>query len=188
VRAHMQFDTVLARGRVMDPASDLDGIRDVAIKDGCIVAISEADLSDAAASTLDCTGLVVCPGFIDLHSHGMKPFDAEMQCCDGVTTHLELEFGCWPVTAFYEALEGQSPINYGCSVGHIPTRVAALENVELGFLLTDPCCMLEAKVTGAPSHHKVASDSELKRLFDLLGRGLDEGGIGALDNSACPCT
>ena len=40
-----------------------------------------------------------------------------------MTTHLELEFGCWPVGEFYSALEGRHPINYGCSVGHIPTRV-----------------------------------------------------------------
>ena len=92
------YDTVLARGRVIDPESGLDGVRDVGIKNGVVHAISEADLSGAAARVLDCRDKVVCSGFIDLHSHGMKPFDAELQACDGVTTHLELEFGCWPVS------------------------------------------------------------------------------------------
>ena len=82
------------------------------------------------------------------------------------------------VPAFYDALEGNSCINFGCSVGHIPTRVAALEDVALGFSLGDPCCMLEAKVTSAPSHSRTASDAELAKLFGLLEQGLDEGGIG----------
>ena len=72
------YDTVLARGRVLDPESGLDGVRDVALKGGRIVAISEAELSAQAAATLDCAGLVVAPGFIDLHSHGMKACDAEL--------------------------------------------------------------------------------------------------------------
>jgi N-acyl-D-aspartate/D-glutamate deacylase len=131
------------------------------------------------SAVVDCSGLVVAPGFIDLHSHGMKLVDAELQACDGVTTHLELEFGCWPVGAFYDAIASVgSPINYGCSVGHIPTRVAALEQIELGFSADDPCCMLEQKVTGASSHTRVANDSELSALITLLERGIEDGGIG----------
>jgi N-acyl-D-glutamate deacylase len=175
----MLYELVLARGRVIDPETGLDAVRDVGLNGGSVAAISEADLSGAAARVLDCTGLIVAPGFIDIHSHGMKQTDSELQACDGVTTHLELEFGCWPVGAFYDAIEAEgSAINFGCSVGHIPTRVAALEQVELGFSMADPCCMLEQKVTGAASHTRSATDAELQTLMTLLERGITEGGIG----------
>ena len=45
------YDVVLARGRVVDPETGLDAVRDVGINEGRIAAISEADLSAAAAST-----------------------------------------------------------------------------------------------------------------------------------------
>ena len=73
------YEVVLARGRVLDPESGLDAIRDVGIAEGRVVALSEAELSADGAKVIDCTGLVVAPGFIDLHSHGMKPCDAELQ-------------------------------------------------------------------------------------------------------------
>ena len=88
------YDLVLARGRVIDPETGLDAVRDVGISAGSVTAINEADLSAQATRVIQCAGLVVAPGFIDLHSHGMKQVDAELQACDGVTTHLELGFGC----------------------------------------------------------------------------------------------
>ena len=65
------YDLVIANGRVLDPAGNLDAVRHIGIRGGKIAAVSAAPL--AARNTVDATGLVVAPGFIDLHSHGQTP-------------------------------------------------------------------------------------------------------------------
>lgn len=82
-------------------------------------------------STIDATGLVVAPGFIDLHAHGQELSGARMQAFDGVTTALELESGTLPVAAFYDrrAREGR-PINYGTSASWLYARIAEQEAME----------------------------------------------------------
>src|SRR5437899_12670507 len=78
------YDVVIANGRVMDPESGLDAIRNVGIRGGKIVAISTEPL--AGKQTFNATGFVVAPGFIDLHEHGQQPRNYEFQGHDGVTT------------------------------------------------------------------------------------------------------
>src|SRR6204780_4261139 len=63
---------VIRNGRVMDPASGLDAVRDVAIEDGRIAAI-EQGLETVGAAEFDATGLIVVPGFIDMHVHFREP-------------------------------------------------------------------------------------------------------------------
>jgi len=63
---------VIRNGRVIDPASRLDAVRDVAIEDGRIAAIGE-NLPAAGAQQFDATGLIVAPGFIDMHVHLREP-------------------------------------------------------------------------------------------------------------------
>ncbi len=63
---------IIRNGRVMDPASCLDAIRDVAIEDGRIAAIGQ-NLHSAGATELDASGLIVAPGFIDMHVHLREP-------------------------------------------------------------------------------------------------------------------
>ena len=62
------FDLVIANGRVMDPATNLDAFRHIGIRAGKIAAVSASPLRGKA--TVDAKGLVVSPGFIDLHSQG----------------------------------------------------------------------------------------------------------------------
>lgn len=85
----MTYDRVIVGGRVMDPASGLDGVRNVGIRDGRVAEISAGPL--AGRETIDARGLVVAPGFIDLHAHGQTPGLYRFQSKDGVTTALELE-------------------------------------------------------------------------------------------------
>jgi hypothetical protein len=97
-----KYDVVLAGGRVIDPASGTDAVLNVGIVGDRIVALgpaSEVSPTDAA-QTRDCTGKIVSPGFIDLHAHGQNNESAVLAACDGVTTHLELEVGTWPVESF----------------------------------------------------------------------------------------
>ena len=83
------YELVISGGRVMDPESGLDAVRDVGIIGGKIAAISETPLS--GAETISADGLVVAPGFIDLHAHGQNAESRPLQAGDGVTTALELE-------------------------------------------------------------------------------------------------
>src|SRR5438093_13346727 len=94
-----QYDLVIANGHVMDPASGLDAARNVAIRDGKIAAVSASPLS--GKSVLDVKGMVVAPGFIDLHSHGQTPENYRLKARDGVTTALEMDAGAYPVARWY---------------------------------------------------------------------------------------
>ncbi|MGC2467619.1 MAG: hypothetical protein WA517_20670, partial [Candidatus Acidiferrum sp.] len=86
-----KYDVVIANGRVMDPESGLDAVRNVGIREGKIRVISANPLQ--GKTILDAKGLVVAPGFIDMHEHGQEPRNYQFQAHDGVTTSLELEAG-----------------------------------------------------------------------------------------------
>jgi dihydroorotase len=157
------YDVVISRGRVMDPATRLDAVRDIGIQAGKIAAISEARLS--GRSTVDAHGLVVTAGFIDIHQHGQTPENYAFKARDGVTTALEMEVGVSPVAAWYREREGNSLINFGASVGHIPTRMAVLHDSG-SFLPHDNAIDTRA------------NSQELDAILTLLRRGLDEGALG----------
>jgi dihydroorotase len=157
-----EYDVVLAHGRVLDPASDLDGVRYVGIRGGKIAAISDVPL--AGRTVLDVAGLVVAPGFIDLHSHGQTPENYRFKARDGVTTALEMEVGVSPVPEWYRAREGQAQINFGATSGHLPARMAAMH--DSGTLLPHDT----AKGAATPEQRR--------QTFDLVRRGLDDGALG----------
>jgi|SRR5579862_5864267 len=154
---------VLTGGRVMDPESGLDGVRNVGIRLGKIAAISERPLQ--GRTSLEVKGLVVAPGFIDLHSHEQDDENYRYKARDGVTTALELEVGVSPVKDWYAARAGKALINYGATSGHIPARMAVMH---------DPGAFLP---TG-PAAHRKATPEEMREIEDLVRRGLDDGALG----------
>ncbi|HUA63324.1 MAG TPA: amidohydrolase family protein [Verrucomicrobiae bacterium] len=158
-----EFDVVIRNGRIMDPASGVDGVRQLGIRDGKIAAISEQALQ--GRSVIDASGLVVAPGFIDLHSHGQTPENYRFKAMDGVTTALEMEVGVSPVAPWYAAREGKSLINFGASSGHLPARMAVMHDT--GRLLPR-----DEAVTRA------ATPDEQRAIEALIRRGLDEGALG----------
>lgn len=169
-------DLVINNGRVMDPATGLDAVRHLGIKGGKIVTISERPLT--GRQTLDATGHVVAPGFIDLHAHGQTTSDMQIQARDGVTTALDLEAGVYPVEPWYRSMEGRAPLNYGATVGHIAVRFAAFHpGVEVGHWAVNRVRI--AGLGGSPAGaNKVAGDAELAAMGAALRRGLDEGALG----------
>jgi N-acyl-D-glutamate deacylase len=167
------FDLVLANGRVIDPETGLDGIRSVGIRNGRIEVISRTPLR--GRTVLDARGLVVAPGFIDLHAHGQELAGARMQAFDGVTTALELEAGTLPVAHAYErsAREGR-PINYGFSVSWVMSRIAEKERMEPTGSLT----FFQDAQRRTGWQHSIASPEETARIIARVERGLQEGALG----------
>src|SRR5712664_3108480 len=109
------YDVVLQNGRFLDPEAGLDGIRNVGIAGKKVASISTRPLRGKIE--IDAAGLVIAPGFIDLHSHGQTPENYRYKAMDGVTTALELEVGVSPVIDWYGAREGRSLIHFGASAG-----------------------------------------------------------------------
>jgi len=119
-KSKQAYDLVLEGGRVMDPETGLDAVRNVGIRDGKIIRISPDTLS--GRRVISVAGLVVAPGFIDLHQHGQDLASQRVKAMDGVTSALELEIGAPDVGDFLKSKEGHSLINYGTSASHVAAR------------------------------------------------------------------
>lgn len=113
-QTNMLYDVVLEGGRVIDPETKLDAIKNVGILNNRIAQISSAPLK--GKEIINLKGLVVAPGFIDMHIHGRSNVEQEYQLHDGVTTALELEWGIEHIGKWYESRKGKALINYGASV------------------------------------------------------------------------
>jgi N-acyl-D-aspartate/D-glutamate deacylase len=158
------YDVVILGGRVMDPASNLDEVRNIGIRDGTIAIVTAASISGKQA--INARDLVVSPGFIDLHSHGQTPENYTFKARDGVTTALEMEVGVWPVLPWYAAREGKSLINYGATVGHIPARMAVMHDSSTTLLPHDAAV------------NRLATADEAGAIRQLLEEGLNQGALG----------
>jgi len=156
------FDLVIASGRVMDPESGLDAVRNVGINGGKIRAISDGALK--GKQTIEAKGLVVAPGFIDLHQHGQDAENYAVKAADGVTTALELEVGVADVDRWYAEREGKALINFGASAGHIPVRMAVMH---------DPGVLLPS----GDAAHRVATPAEMEEIDALLEKALQRGAL-----------
>ena len=166
-------DILIRGGRVVDPETGHDAVADVAVAQGRVAAVG-TDLGEAAR-VIDAAGLVVAPGFVDLHAHGQSLPADRMQAFDGVTTTLELELGVLPVARWYdEQAHAGRVLNYGASTGWVFARIAAMTSQQvqssvegMGRAMRDPR-WVEA----------VASGAEMADILARVQGGLDQGGIG----------
>lgn len=158
------YDLVLRDGRVMDPESGLDAVRHVGISTGKITALSTTPLLGRA--TIEARGLVVAPGFIDLHAHGQDPENDGLRALDGVTTALELEVGAGEIDRFYAERQGRALVNFGASIGHVPVRMA---------VMGDPPAFLPPATARAAT--QPASEAQLEDIKRGIRAGLDRGAL-----------
>ncbi|MEQ8861193.1 MAG: amidohydrolase family protein [Pseudomonadales bacterium] len=167
------YDLVIDNGRVMDPETGLDALRHVGIRDGIIVRLSDAPLH--GAEHLDAAGLVVAPGFIDLHAHGQDERSNRFQAADGVTTALELEQGVLPLGAWLESRRGRSVVHYGAASGHLAARI----NLTTGRQVGNPVYRAGDELAGSTDYANARFDeARIAELIDALDAGLREGGLG----------
>jgi N-acyl-D-aspartate/D-glutamate deacylase len=161
------YDLVIQGGRVLDPETGLDAVRNVGITQGKIQRVSTEALE--GKHVISARGLVVAPGFIDLHQHGQDPDSQRVKALDGVTTALEMEIGKPDVAAFLQSKQGRSLINYGTTASHVAAR-------SLAFGVSLPEGGLLPK-SGAATDEP-ASPEQLESIKTRLRRELNAGALG----------
>ena len=161
-----QYDLVLEGGRVMDPETGLDAMRSVGIRDGKILSISSDPLS--GHRVIHAAGLVVAPGFIDLHQHGQELESQRVKALDGVTTALELEIGAPDVAQFLKAKEGHSLIHYGTAASHVAARA---------LVFGAPLPAGEILPKSGPATDRPATAEQISRIEERLRAELDAGAL-----------
>jgi hypothetical protein len=161
-----QYDLVLEGGRVMDPETGLDAKRNVGIRDAKIVRISSEALS--GKRVIHAAGLVVAPGFIDLHQHAQDIESQRVKALDGVTTALELEIGVPDVAEFLKTKERHSLIHYGTSASHVAARA---------LVFGTPLPPGEILPKSGPATEQPATTAQIMQIEHRLRAELDAGGL-----------
>ena len=156
------FDLVVEQARVMDPESGLDALRNVGISGATIAAIDSRPLQ--GRRRIDARGLVFAPGFIDLHRHGQNAENYRHAALDGVTSAFELEVGSGDIDGWYREREPGQVIHYGVAIGHIPVRMA---------VMNDPGDFLPS----GRAANAAASDAEVAEMRRRLEAGLRAGAV-----------
>jgi hypothetical protein len=166
------FDIVIRGGRVIDPASGHDAIAEVGIRGRSVAAISSTPLR--GRRTIDAKGMVVAPGFVDLHAHGQHDKGQFFQVLDGVTTAIDAESGAFPIIPFYETLGKQARINFGATASHRCARM---------LVLTGSKCTGHAAINDDPAIdyealNRAATPEEEARIAAALTREVQAGALG----------
>ena len=159
----IEADVILKGGTLHDGTGDPGKIGDIAIKNDRIVAVGKFDVK-GTPRVLDCTGLIVSPGFIDLHTHSDYPLQAAKTNANfnyqtqGVTTVVTGNCGAGPadVAGYFAKLE---KIGIGTNVIHLVPHNA-----------------VRSRAMGNANREPTAA--ELKAMEDLVERGMKDGAFG----------
>lgn len=187
--AEQSYTLVINNGRAIDPETGLDAIRHIGISGDQITSISEQVLT--GERVIDATGLVVSPGFIDLHTHSPTPLGQHYQAFDGVTTALELEAGFAPVQNYGALIRAEPMLNFGASAGYVSLRIKEKNGLQMtmgtdsakpvGFKGWKTALMVwltDRDTALAPSFKEVTNQDELASLREDLLKELDAGALG----------
>ncbi|MDQ0212995.1 hypothetical protein J2S92_003697 [Arthrobacter bambusae] len=168
------MNVLLRGGRVVDPGSGLDDNCDVLISGGAVSAVGAVGPVGENTEVIDVSGLIVGPGFVDLHSHVHSIPGQRLQALDGVTTCLDLEAGLMPISKAYEdaAKEGR-PLNYGFSASWGSARALVLAGLEPDAQFSSALSMVHNQ-----EWQRSSSPTELSRWLSLLERELADGALG----------
>ena len=175
IAAGQQYDLVIEGGRVIDPETGVDAVRNVGIRDGKIVRISAEVLS--GRRVVHAKGLVVAPGFIDLHQHGQELESQRVKALDGVTTALELEIGAPDVAQFLKSKEGHSLIHYGTSASHVAARAAVFGAPLPAEVIGPHAGIPEILPKSGPATDRPATPEQVVAMRERLRAELDAGGL-----------
>ena len=167
------YDLVINNGRVIDPETKFDSVANVGIKDGIIAVVTQGEIN--GKQTIDATGKIVAPGFVDLHSHGLNIGDYRLAASQGVTTALELESGVLPIGEFYKGQATKKiPINYGAAAAWSFGRIATFTGKEPEATPE----YFQAAQGRSDWKDDLANPKQLKKILAEIEQGLKEGGLG----------
>ena len=174
--ASRTYDVVILNGRVMDPDSELDAVRNVGIAGNRIAIVTEEAIS--GIDTINADGLAVVPGFVDTHIHGQSEHSHKMYVRDGMTSALSLENGSLQVSKFYDSREGKALINYGTGVSHEMARIEVMDGVEG----REDTYIYKNRALSAADGVKswdteIPSEAQLQQIYALLHEGMKHGGL-----------
>ncbi|SFC97982.1 N-acyl-D-aspartate/D-glutamate deacylase [Nocardioides terrae] len=157
-----------------DPRSGTERVVDVVVDGGKVVAVGSLPPGAESAEVLDVSGLVVGPGFVDLHSHVHSIAGQRLQALDGVTATLDLEAGLMPVEQAYAraAADGRL-LHYGVSASWGDARATAHLGVTPGADLHASLAML-----GDPDWQRTSTPAERAVWLRLLESELEAGALG----------
>ncbi len=149
-------DLAFVGGRVVDPASGTDRVVNVLVRGDRIAAITDQRVE--ADRTVDVTGLVVAPGFLDILATPTPDVEPQRyKIKDGVTTVIQMHGGPVNIADYYRTMEeAGSLVNYGMSVGHTSIRIAA----------------------GVTDGGRAATKQEVTRMRSIAERAVGEGAVG----------
>ncbi|POC23469.1 hydrolase [Vibrio vulnificus] len=174
------YDIVINNGRVMDPETNFDAVRNVGVKDGKIVVITEDALK--GKQVIDAKGLVVAPGFIDTHFHFQMPIGYSLGLRDGLTSSMDFEMGCAGsyMEKWYKAREGVTQANYGCAVSHEFARAKVIDGSDGDYLKDGPLAALTTRAKTGWSATRPTLEQGNK-ILEEIDKGLQAGapGIGS---------
>jgi len=170
-----QYDLVIEGGRVIDPETGLDGVRNVGVRDGKIVRVTSEALS--GRRVVHAGGLVVAPGFIDLHQHGQDMASQRVKALDGVTSALELEIGAPDVAQFLKSKEGHSLIHYGTAASHVAARALVFGAPLPAEVIGPTAGIPEILPRSGPATDLPATPEQIEAIRQRLRTELDAGGL-----------
>ncbi|MGL0822374.1 amidohydrolase family protein [Vibrio vulnificus] len=181
------YDVVINNGRVMDPETNFDAVRNVGVKDGKIVVITEDAIQ--GKQVIDAKNHVVAPGFIEGHQHGTDPFTRKVNLRDGLTTQMDFEAGAGDIAKWYAAQEGKTQANYGMVVLATLGRVHVLDDPEIAASGNDMGELFTKVVGGAAAKAQkegrkpgwsstLPNKEEMTQIMAYVDEGLRQGALG----------
>jgi len=183
----MNIDLLISGGSVVDGTGKPACVADVAVQDGRIAEIGTIAIEQPAGiPVLDATGLIVAPGFIDIHSHSDFTLVVDPRAMSQITQGVTLEVvgncghGCAPIA---DPVLARS-IMYGSAIEHeIDWRTMAeyLERLEAGrpavnVLTLVPNGLLRLAVV--EDVERPSTPDEIRQMKKLLAQSLEEGAFG----------
>ena len=183
VTTRHSFDTIIKNGEIYagDGKAPITG--DIAIRDGRIVAIGK-DLGTSAENVVDARGLVVSPGFIDIHTHtDTNLFDApkgDSRIFQGITSEVGGNCGYCPFVYSDDAWESRKdrPRHGGPAWRNIDGFYQRLTENKIGINYSSLVGHGDVREAVVGPYNVKATDEQLKKMCEELDRQLELGAIG----------
>ncbi|MDY4610990.1 MAG: D-aminoacylase [Sphaerochaetaceae bacterium] len=188
----MKYDYLLRKGTVVDGSGSSSFVGDVGVKDGRIVSIGNL-AGDVPAHEFDCTGLIVCPGFIDMHGHSeleaLRAGHMYGKIAQGITSEVagNCGVGVYPLGVTEQAVGTVREMTRDVlgdydgawnwtSFGSFVDKLAVQGiGTNMAFLQAHSALRC-AVIEGNPN--RAATSREVCRMVELLEQALDEGCVG----------